>query len=90
VPMPVVPVPMPAVEADASEENRRPAAEIPAATTRQQDDERAEAVRKAAALIENVSAGHAHVPVEEPLPAEEPVPADEPVLEQSVLGLGEI
>lgn len=90
VPMPVVPVPMPAVEADASEENRRLAAEIPAATTRQQDDERAEAVRKAAALIENVSAGHAHVPVEEPLPAEEPVPADEPALEQSVLGLGEI
>ena len=82
--MPVVPVPMPAVEADASEENRRPAAEIPAATTRQQDDERAEAVRKAAALIENVSAGHAHVPVGEPLPA------DEPALEQSVLGLGEI
>ncbi|CAM5768445.1 GumC family protein [Mesorhizobium amorphae] len=93
VSMPVVLAPMPAAQVD-SEEIRRPAAE-PVVTT-QQEEERAAAVRKAAALIENVSAGHSPVPVEEPLPmeesvpVEEPVTAEEPVLEQSALGLGEI
>ncbi|MFD9897423.1 GumC family protein [Mesorhizobium sp. UC74_2] len=93
VPMPVMVEPTPVVQADTlpdPQEIRYPAAEAPAAATRQQGDERAAAVRKAAALIENISTGHSPVPVDEPSPVEEPVPAQEPVLEQSALGLGEI
>lgn len=81
VSMPVTEVPMPAVQADAlpePEEIRHPVAEDASVTTTQRDDERAAAVRKAAALIENVSAGHSTVPVDEPAP------------EKPGLGLGEI
>lgn len=87
VSMPVAQEPMPVVQAEMPpepEEMRHSVAEDSAIATRQQDDERAAAVRKAAALIENVSAGHSTASVEEPVSVDEPAP------EQPGLGLGEI
>ncbi|PLP60893.1 chain-length determining protein [Mesorhizobium loti] len=92
--MPAEQGPIPEVQADTlpePEEIRHAEVEASAVATRQQDDERAAAVRKAAALIENISAGHSHVSAEEPVRAEEPMPVEEPVVvEESSLGLGEI
>lgn len=78
-PEPVRQVPMPPAQAEmrpAPEEVRHSVTESAAVTVKQHDDERAAAVRKAAALIENASSGR--TPVEEPVP------------ELPSLGLGEI